>query len=66
VLHRVTLWETNQIGLNECVDGLRATACRHGLVARYGVDEVEWIIGSEFAAAGVHYGDIRPQEGIYP
>ena len=66
VLHRVTLWEIGDIGLEECVDGLREVAVRHGLVASYGVNEIEWIIGSEFANAGVHYGDIRPLQEVYP
>jgi hypothetical protein len=66
VLHQVTLWQINEIGLQQAVDELRGKAVRYGLVARYGVTEVEWIIGSEFEAAGVHYGDIRPLEDVYP
>lgn len=66
VLHCVTLYEIGEKGLWEVVCALREKAIRHQLVASYGVEEIEWIIGSEFESAGVHYGDIRPLEGVYP
>lgn len=65
-MHCVTLYEVGTLSLWEVVQELRTKAIRHGLVGSYGVDAIEWIIGSEFEKAGVHYGDIRPLEGVYP
>jgi hypothetical protein len=65
-LHQATRFQRGEVGLNEAVDGLRFTAVRHQLIASYGHNEIEWIIGYAFAEAGVHYGDIRPKEGVYP
>ena len=65
-LHQATRFQRGEVGLHEAVDGLRFTAVRHQLVASYGVEEIEWIIGYAFAEVGVHYGDIRPLEGVYP
>jgi hypothetical protein len=65
-LHQATRFQRGELGLNEAVDGLRFKAARHQLIASYGQDEVEWIIGFAFAEAGVHYGDIRPLQGVYP
>jgi hypothetical protein len=65
-LHQATRFQRGEVGLNEAVDGLRFKAVRYGLVASYGTEEVEWIIGYALAEVGVHYGDIRPKEGVYP
>ena len=64
--HQVARFQMREVGLQEAVDGLRFKAARHGLIASYGQHEVEWIIGYACAEAGVHYGDIRPLEGVYP
>lgn len=65
-MHCTARFLMGELGLQEAVDELRFKAVRHGLVASYGQDQVEWIIGYAFAEAGVHYSDIRPLEGVYP
>jgi hypothetical protein len=62
-LHQATLWQINEIGLQEAVDELRFKAVRHGLIQSYGRDEIEWIIGFAFAEVGVDYHNIRVPEG---
>jgi hypothetical protein len=65
-MHQATLWQINEIGLDEAVGELRVKALKHRLVERFGRQEIEWIIGRAFEEVGVHYSRIRPKEGCYP